>query len=66
MCYGKWMDKKIKKLNWLDYKLVKWSVVAFTLFIAKVWPTILYLDWYWYALAGIVFAIRPLYKMFTK
>jgi hypothetical protein len=60
------MNKKIKKMNWLDYKLVKWSVFAFTLLIAKLWPTILGLDWYWYALAGIIFAAWPVYKVFVK
>jgi hypothetical protein len=60
----KWLDSKIKKMNWLDIKMIKWSVAAFILLIAKLWPTIFSLNWYWYLIIGVLAMIRPVYTMF--
>jgi len=62
----KWMDSKVKKLGWLDVKLIKWSVFAFTLMLAKLWPPLLSLEWYWYGLLFVVFAIKPMMVYFRK
>ncbi len=66
MSYGTWMNKKIRKLNWVDVKLIKWSAAGFTLLVAKLWPPLLSLDWYWYALVGVLAAIKPTYNFFMK
>jgi hypothetical protein len=66
MGYTNWVNSKIKKLNWIDIKLIKWSVAGFVLLVAKLWPPVLSLDWYWYALVGVLAAIRPTYKVFSK
>jgi len=60
------MDSKVKKLGWLDVKLIKWSVFAFTLMLAKLWPPLLSLEWYWYGLLFVVFAIKPMMVYFRK
>lgn len=66
MCCCKWMEEKIKKLSVCDYGVLKLTVVAFTLMLAKLWPSLLSLAWYWY---GLVFAVLYgylVYKLFLK
>ena len=66
---NKWMKKqneRLKKIDFIDVKMVKWSAVAFALMIAKLWPPLLALSWYWYMLIGIALMIRPLYKAYIK
>lgn len=66
MSLGTWANSKIKKLNWVDIKLIKLSVGGFVLVVAKLWEPLLSLDWYWYALICVLAAIRPYYKIFSK
>ena len=69
MCFKKlekWANAKIKKMTLVDIKLIKLSVFAFALMVAKLWQPILSLDWYWYLVMTIVFAIRPCMKMCKK
>jgi len=60
--YKNWAEGKMKNLDVWDMKLIKWSVAAFTLFIAKIWPPILGLEWYWYVALGVLFMARPMKK----
>lgn len=60
MGYCQWIDEKIKKMNCCDIGLLKLCVAAFVLMIAKFWPGILSLDWYWY---GLVFLATYIYLM---
>jgi len=57
------INSMIKKIDCCDMGLIKLSVMAFALMLAKLWSPLMSLDWYWYALAFIVFAIRPLKKV---
>ncbi len=66
MGYISWANSKVKKLDWLDVKMIKWAAVAFGLLLAKLWPPLLSLDWYWYAAIGIAAAIRPTYRAYFK
>lgn len=61
-----WVNSKVMNLDWSDISLVKISVVGFTLMIAKLWEPLLSLNWYWYALAFVLAAIIPIFKMFKK
>ncbi|MCK5283833.1 MAG: hypothetical protein KAK00_10630 [Nanoarchaeota archaeon] len=61
-----WMDEKIKNLRWFDISLTKLSVAAGILALAKLWAPILGLEWYWYALIGVIAAIRPMAVIFGK
>ena len=61
MTFSEWVDKRIKKLRWFDISLIKASVFVFVLMLVKFWPSLIYLDWYWYFIIFLVFAIRPLY-----
>lgn len=60
------MDKKVKNLTAMDVAFTKIAVMFFMLTIAKLWPTILSLEWYWYAIPWIGFAIKPMASFFKK
>ena len=65
MCF-QWVNDRIKKLNCFDVGVLKLCVAAFVLMVAKLWPGVLGLEWYWY---GIVFVLAKGYmlvKVFGK
>lgn len=60
------MDNKVKKMDIIDLSLTKFSVIFVTLAVAKLWPPILSINWYIYAILGVALAIRPLSNFFKK
>lgn len=64
MKFLKWVEKGYAKLHWYDMGLVKLSSFLFGLLIAKLWPPILSLDWYWYLILVVVVAYQPTYRFF--
>lgn len=60
-----WVDSKIKQYRWFDISLIKLSVFSFSLLIAKFYPAILSLDWYFYLIIVVLAAIRPFYVVFN-
>jgi hypothetical protein len=62
----KWYNSKVKKLKWCDISLIKLSTFAFALMLAKLWPAILNLDWYWYLIIALLAAVKPLKKALKK
>ena len=61
-----WADSKTKNLGVTDVGLVKLSVAGFILMIAKLWKPLLGLDWYWYAVIGLLAAIKPISTFFRE
>jgi len=61
-----WANKRIKKFNWLDMGLIKLSVAAFVLMVAKLWSPILGFKWYVYLILFVIFAIKPIVKSCKK
>jgi hypothetical protein len=61
-----WANKRIKNFKWYDMSLTKLSVVAVTLMIVRLWSPLASLDWYWYAILFVLFAIKPIYVLFKK
>lgn len=68
-------DKSVKNLNIVDVKLIKWSVVAWTLFVIGLlayWIEAgsiisFIIKWRWlFLILGVVFMIRPVKKYFSK
>ena len=60
-------DKKIKKFDTWDVGLIKFSVMAFVLFVLGIWPAAMNWvesvnPWYFFA-AFVILAIRPFYKV---
>ncbi|MCQ1537817.1 hypothetical protein FTO68_02280 [Methanocalculus taiwanensis] len=64
--FTEWADARMKKLSWIDMGLVKLSVFAFALMIAKLWEPILSLEWYWYAIIFVLAAIPPMIRIFRQ
>jgi hypothetical protein len=62
MFFRGFTENAMKKMDYWDMKLVKLGVFALALMMARLWPPLLSLDWYWYALIFVLAAIRPLYK----
>jgi hypothetical membrane protein len=67
MCF-KNLNKKIKNLDIWDIGLTKLAVASAVLFILGIWPsalkwTLSISPWY-FLIAAIIFAIRPVYKTF--
>ena len=52
------------KADVFDIAFTKIAVFAGALFIAKVWDTVLGLDWYWYLLIFIIASIKPMVNFF--
>jgi hypothetical protein len=65
MCF-QWANDMIKKLTCFDYALIKIGVFAFTLMLAKLWPSVLCLNWYWYGLVYVLIAVYFIVKIFGK
>lgn len=66
MCFIKFINKTAKKLDGVDIGLVKFSAMAIALLIAKLYPPILSLDWYWYLVIAVVVAARPFHRAYLK
>ncbi len=62
----KWANSGVKKMDWLDIKLIKLSTAAFILLLAKFWNVLLSFDWYWYVGIAFLALLRPLKKAFSK
>ena len=60
------INEKIKKMNWSDIQLIKLSVAAFVLMLAKLWSPLLSLEWYCYGLIFVLAVIKPVLKVFKK
>lgn len=65
MCF-KWYDQRAKNLGYVGVKSVKWASFALALMIAKLWPGILGLEWFWYMIIAIVFLVIAMFKFFKK
>ena len=64
MKFFKWLDVVVKRFTWVDMHCVEWASLFFGLLIAKLFPQVLSLEWHWYLILMILFAIKPLKKMF--
>jgi len=65
-----WVGKRIKRMDVWDVALVKWSVLAFTLFVVSIWPA--FTSWvqstspWWFLIAALLFVLRPFYRVYLK
>ena len=46
--------------SYLNIGLIKIAIIAFVLMVAKLWNSILVLEWYWYLIIAIAAAIKPI------
>lgn len=62
----KYAESKIRAFTIIDIASFKICLIAFSLMVAKLWPGILALDWYWYAIIFAASYAWLLAKMFRK
>ena len=64
------LNKKVKKMDVWDIGLTKATVAAGVLFIITIWPAAMRwvhsVNTWWFLVAFIVFAVRPMYKFWLK
>jgi len=65
MTIWQWADSKIKHFRWYDISLIKLSVASAILALAKLWPSLLCLNWYWYALIALATA-TPIWRKMLR
>ena len=64
MPFEDWMDRRIKRMDWIDVGCVKAGAMLFALLAAKLWPALLSLDPWVYAVALLLVSIRPVTRFF--
>ncbi len=60
------LNEMVKKFDAFDISLIKLSVAAAILLIAKYWTALTSLEWYWYVIVFVIVIIRPMMHMFKK
>jgi hypothetical protein len=65
MCFDK-INERIKKLTWEVLAVDKIAVVALAFLVAKIWPAVLSLDWYWYLIVALVAKAYVASRWFAK
>ena len=65
-----WLNKKLKKTDIWDIGLIKWSSIAFVLFVITIWPAAMTWvhsvnPWYFFVVF-VILAARPFYRLYLK
>ncbi len=60
------MNQRVKKLNFFDVQLIKWSSIFFAFFIAKLIPEIMNVNIVWFLMLWILCIIKPFYVAWIK
>ncbi len=66
MGFKSFMDSKVKKMDWLDVGMVKWSCIAFGVLLVMLFPALLDINIYYVLALAVVLAIRPAYRVYFK
>ncbi len=62
----KWANEKVKKLTWLDAKLIAFAGICIGLVLAKLLPGILNISAWWFIAIGALFMLRVGYVILLK
>ena len=62
----KWADERVKKLTWLDAKLIVFIGICIGLVLAKLIPGILNISGWWFIAIGVLSMSRIFYVMIIK
>ncbi len=66
MSFKSFFNDKVKKLDWLDVALIKWSCIAFGVILALLIPALTEISIWWFVAIAIFLAIRPIYRSYIK
>jgi len=64
------LSKRVKRMDFWDIALIKWTVMAAVLFIITIWPAAMNWvhsvnPWYFF-IAFLIFIARPFYRIYLK
>ena len=62
----KWANEKIKKLTFVDIKLVSFIGICVGLILAKLFPAILTINIWWFVAIGALFLLKVYYVIFFE
>lgn len=60
------MNERVKKLSFVDIKLIKWGVFFATIIIVKLFPQLLRINYGILVVLMIACSIKPAYKFWIK
>jgi len=65
-----WLNRKLKKTDNWDVGLIKWSSIAFVLWVITIWPAAMTWvhsvnPWYFF-IVFVILAARPFYRFYLK
>ncbi len=60
------LNAKIKKMDWLDIGLVKFSCIVFGILLAILIPQLLAINIWYLVILVLLFGIRPTYRAYFK
>ena len=66
MGFKTWADSRYRRLTFVGNQLTQIGAAALLLTIAKLWPPLLSLEWYWYDIIFVLAVIRPAYQILKK
>ncbi len=62
----KWANEKVKKLNFVDVKLVAFAGICIGLILAKLIPDVLNINIWWFIIIGALCLLRVYYVILFK
>lgn len=66
MSLNSFFNSKVKKMDWLDIGLLKWSCIAFGVLLTMLIPGLLKIHIGWIIALFIILAARPIYRVYIK
>jgi hypothetical protein len=59
------MDRRVKRMDWIDMGCVKAGAMLFALLAAKLWPPLLAVNPWVYAVALVLVSLRPVARFLS-
>jgi hypothetical protein len=66
MSIKSFFNSKIRKMDWIDVGLVKFSSILFGILLAIFFPVLLDINIWWYVIAILILAARPFCRIYLK
>ena len=66
MSFNSFFSAKVKKMDWLDIGLLKWSCIAFGVLLVMLIPELLKIHVGWIIAISIILGARPAYRFYIK
>jgi hypothetical protein len=60
------MNERSRRLSIIDWKMAQGAAMCIALFAAKLFPSILDINWYWLVAAAALLYVKPLYVFYLR